>query len=546
MSKAPSTHPAVRRRYLPGLFAILVVATACRLIVAYAMPVISRDGVDFCWYARDLGQTGFGYLKLETTRQHPLFPTLILAVHALMGDSANGGSPLRWQLSGQIAALMSGLLVVAISAGLARSLVRKLELPLNADAAGLFSGALAAALPLNVSLSADVMTDQLHLACYLGGVWALVCATTSRHFVVAGMLAGLAFLTRPEGLIVAVAGATVAARDLMAPNRRGRAAVALLALIVGLSAVAGPYLAIVGRLTPKKDLFAAAEFEPALVAVPPPANVSPTPCHRVQARLQTEEHAWYALIPEALLKTIRAGRVIIPLAALLPILQLRRRMLAPPLLALTTCFAAHLALITFLLAKWHYLDPRHTLVLIGLLIPLAAMLLARVHGICWPQRRGIWFAVQCVVFLPLAYYSFGRIPNALDGVNRAAADWLSANDPGVHAKLIVGGHLQKRIAFYADARWAYFLESPDDFDRIRGEIVTRKADYFAIETKRDTSEHDFERDGNTELIANLRSDSEVGPRLRECATFKNPRGDVLHLFELNWSPLTTTQAGASP
>jgi len=232
---------------------VLIVAGLWRAVVAGLLPSISRDGVTFCWYARDLGEQGLAFLHGPAAQQHPLFPLLILGARRVARLLGAPDSPLTWQYSGQVLSWLAGMSVVALAAALAARMVRRLGLPINRDVATVLAMLLAALLPLNIWLSSDVMSDQVHLTFYLGAVFLLLKLDTWRAALGCGVLSGLAFLTRQEGIVPVAAGLAVLAaqrRHVSWKELVPRGAL----LLLGFLACVGPYWAAIGSFSQKKDL----------------------------------------------------------------------------------------------------------------------------------------------------------------------------------------------------------------------------------------------------------------------------------------------------
>ncbi len=553
--------PGMRRpRYRRVLGTILLVALAWRLGIATLMPCLSRDAVTFCWYARDLGTRGVEFLRDPAAQQHPLFPTLLLGVKAGAGALGFTDTPLAWQRCGQLLALLSGMAVVVLAAALTARLVTVLKLPVDARVAGCLAAMLATLLPLNVQLSVDAMSDQLHLMWYLAGACLLLRMRGVASAALCGACAGLAFLTRPEGGAVLLAGAaTLLAMRVSTSWRRllPRAA----ALVVAFAVVAGPYFAVTGRISAKKNPLEwlrcdapPIEFERAaaleIIGVPlllssaavqqgkhcSRAVAHPTLSERqgtdyapvAFAKLMRRDMPAIQLLPQSLYETLRAGRVVVPLLGLIGVLWLRRHLAHAAVVGLATCFALHLTLTLMLLSKYGYLNPRHTLVLIMLLMPFAAAALAGVHK-RW-QRSGRlhrWPWLVGVLVLPLAIYSL-RVPNGLEGYLQRAGRWLARHDQRATSKLLVSGSGPRRVAFYADTAWQPWYEDAADVGALRGLLIAARADYFAIETSDDP--HDFERGENAALLQALCGDPLIAPHIRQVYQDNHtPQRDVVHL-----------------
>jgi hypothetical protein len=168
-------HKSRGSRWFPWVvLAILILAGLWRAIMAALLPAISRDGVTFCWYARDLGEQGVAYLRTPAAQQHPLFPALILAVQRPAGWLGAPDTPLTWQRSGQVVCWVAGMAVIGLTGAIAVRLVRRLGLPLDERLAALLAMLMASVLDLNTWLSSDVMSEQVHLALYLAAVLLLL------------------------------------------------------------------------------------------------------------------------------------------------------------------------------------------------------------------------------------------------------------------------------------------------------------------------------------------------------------------------------------
>lgn len=546
----PSTSNLTARSFRYWLLGILFLGGLWRVVIAALMPAISRDGVTFCWFARSLGEHGLAYLRSPEAEQHPLFPALILCVHRLLLLCGAADTPLTWQLSGQMLSWIAGMTVIGLAAAIAFRLVRCLELPLDPQRVALCAAALAAVLPLNVWLSADVMSDEIHLAFYLGA--ALLMLKMKGHVAAAGvgMLGGLAFVTRQEGVMIVLAGlATVAAHRRLQPARR--LAVQGLLVVVGFLVFAAPYWMAAGQLSAKKnplDWFRRSTAlrlpcgQGATVERSRSSNagavVAATGDPRVQfaggacvsgwgpmtllAKLRRQDLPWYLLIPYAVYQLVRAGRVVVVLLAIMPLLNLRRRLMGPQLAGITTCAVGHFALTLILLQRYDYLDMRHMLVPVALLVPFAALLLSRlVHLALERCKRALAVGIVVVVFLPLAAYSL-RVPNGEDGYIREIANWLRAHDPQLSSKTLLSGSSGRRIAFYANVRWQPWPERAEDYQVLVDHVSVSVPGYFIAELG-----SGYERAGMRQAVDRLLADPTIDVALSEVYSRQILAGELL-------------------
>ncbi len=511
---------------------ILLVAGAWRVALAVQMPVVSRDGVVFCWYARALGERGLEYLRSPDAQQHPLFPAMLLAGQRVAAALGAPGDPLTWQIVGQSICCIAGLFVVYLVGSIAAQLVLLLELPVDERSTRLVAMSLAALLDLNLWLSVDVMSDQVHLAFYLAAVRLALPSWATWRLALAGIFAGLAFLTRQEGLMPAVAAVTslgLAYKSL----RPRRLTTGILAVAIGFVALAGPYWSVVGRFSTKKD---PTQWlgEESVRAIDPGAQ--PAAAGLVFAKLETKDLSWFAALPEILNQLLRAGRVIVPLFALLPLINLRRQWLDPRFACVLACVCGHLAMVAILLDRYGYLATRHMLVVVSLLIPLAAMFLARLVEIAVLRRSWILGIVAAAATLGTLIPYALRIPNGHERYLRDAASWL-AEQRDADATL-VSGSSGRRIAFYAGLPWRHWDETPEDVEGTIGLLRAAGRGHFALETG-----PGYERRGNELLLGALLADRDAALAVREVRTVDGGRGATLHMLAFSGRP---KEGGSAP
>lgn len=521
--------PPPRRRRWTARLALLILACAAlvRIALSAASPCLARDGALYCWQARELGARGVEVIRNGTFDQHPLYSIAILGAQRSLRLGGTPDAPETWELAGRIVAAAAGVAVVALCGLLTWRLVREVgepPLPVRGAWAALLALAVSAVLPLNVWLSADVMSDQLHAALYLA---AACCLTNLRSWPAAigcGAFAGLAFLTRPEGAVVAAAGLVALLALVRTIGKRAVARRAAL-LLSAFTVIAGPYIVLSGRLSPKLDKEPLREFQPAAGRPGRPA---------AQAALVRRDFAWYALAPEAFYQLGRAGRVVVPALAVPAVVALRRRWRTPALLGLAAAAGAHFALCVLLLERHGYLNPRHLLPVVLLLIPFAAGFLA--WALAAGRGRGprvLVISALAAILVALAAYA-RRVPNEGDGHIREHANWLRSQDGLIQERRLVAGASGRRIAFYADVRWQPWAENEPDaeqrFADLVGHVVFGRADFLALETGPGE-----ELAGNAELLERLRGDGRLAGRIAVLRKSHGRDGFTSHLWAFDWS-----------
>ena len=526
-----------RRTFI--VIGILVFCAAWRLTLLQQMPCISRDGVLYCEFARELVEHGLSVLRDPGYAQHPLFPLCILGVQRVLVHCGAKDGPLAWQAAGQFVAFSAGLGLILLTGWLTARAAR--ELGVTAGGPALWAILLCGLLPLNMWLSVDCMSEPLFLLLF---VTALGLAVSAGPFgdsagvvrgLAIGLSAGLAFLVRPEGGIVALAGAATILSAAAFASVRFRS---LMALLFGFALCAGPYMILIGGISPKMNKQTVGEFRvgkgpdwPEFQTLDGPRLQGPTP---IRAALVRHNRPWYLIVPWVVYETLRSGRVVVPVLALLAAWPWRRRLLHPPLLPLSLTAMLVFSLCAWLATRHGYLDPRHTLLITMVCIPTAAILLARMTA--WacindgmrPTRRLFAGAVTLGTVLPLGLYSL-RVPNAVDRPLREVAEWARINLENRDAKLLIGGTSERRISFYAGMRWQGWPENePSEtsrFEKLRAHIHDYPADFVALRAGPGA-----ELVGNQALLERLQRDPQMSGRLRLLHETTGPDGARVLLF----------------
>jgi len=332
-----------------------MVAVAVRTWLIARTVLVSRDGVTFVGYAQGLAQHPLTTMRQQA--QHPLYPGAILLTHSLLKPFLGSDPADNWMRAAQIASMLGGLLVIPAAYALGRMMWNR--------RVGLITGLFAAVLPELARVSADALSDGLHLGLYLCGLAAIIWSLQTGRvwgLLAGAVLSGLAFLTRPEGGTVLAVGLVFV---LVGFGRFGwtiqRRLVLAALMVICFAAVAGPYMLTVGRLIQKKNPLE-------LMGLREQASASVGPGYPAQPLLAEVTLPTTLIV---LVEWIRTCRVVYFLLAVPAWVTRRvgRPAVSGPLILASLI---HLVLVHMLQRSYGYLAGRHTLVLAAATLPFAA------------------------------------------------------------------------------------------------------------------------------------------------------------------------------
>jgi 4-amino-4-deoxy-L-arabinose transferase-like glycosyltransferase len=223
---------------------LLLLAAGIRLWLLRHTEVAARDSIGFIRYALQLENQPLADV-LRNNLQHPGYPGFVLAMSLPVRHALGGITPDSMRLSAQLASCLAAVLLVIPMYYLGRQLFH--------PAAGFWAAVLFQCLPVSCRALADAISESTFL---LLVSTAMLCALSAlrsrswRRFALCGGLCGLAYLTRPEGVVVILAVGLVLLGTTAAAAWRQTLACGA-ALVVAAVAVAGPYAATIGHLTNK-------------------------------------------------------------------------------------------------------------------------------------------------------------------------------------------------------------------------------------------------------------------------------------------------------
>ena len=251
-----------RKRHVLTLTALLGLSCLVQVVVIGRATVPGLDAVRFVETARQIDHRGL-LPAVRVEREQPLFPAWVWLVHKGWQQTA-GPSRWDWATSAQLAAAIPLVLAVVPLYFLLLRLAGS-----AAAAAGSFFFCL---LPDISRLGADGISDSTHLLLFCLAFWAVVeylascggCPDADSQqakprgrptwLLLAGLATATALLARVEVLVLAAALGLTLVMFQFQPGRRQawkRLAAAAGCFVLGLAAVLGPYLAMVGFSTPR-------------------------------------------------------------------------------------------------------------------------------------------------------------------------------------------------------------------------------------------------------------------------------------------------------
>lgn len=225
---------------------LALIATGLRAWQLTHTEVTSRDSIAYIRIAWQLGH-GDWRTVLPQADHHPGYPAAVLAVSYLVRPLMPEDLPQAMQLSAQLASSLAGVLLVVPMYFLGRELFGR--------RVAFWTALLFQCLPAGGRVLGDGLSEGLFLLLAVSSL-TIACQAlrtgSPAGFGLAGLLSALAYLTRPEGAAVALAAGLVllgfqAVRGRRRPWARCLACGA--ALTLGFLAAAGPFMALIGKVS---------------------------------------------------------------------------------------------------------------------------------------------------------------------------------------------------------------------------------------------------------------------------------------------------------
>ncbi len=216
---------------------ILAAGLALRLSFLRVHQAIERDGVLYASVAEHLARSGrlIDLREQYHTFYPPGYPALVAPVYALVGNSHRAG---------QIVSLAAGMALIALVWALGRRLA--------GSAVGLVAAAITAVFPPLVHEAVSVHTESVYAALLclvlLAGL-RLVERPGIRWSALAGLLVGLMYLVRPEGILLVALLPWLAGVWLVRREPVGRVAGRAAAFTFAMLLLVVPYVVYLHQVT---------------------------------------------------------------------------------------------------------------------------------------------------------------------------------------------------------------------------------------------------------------------------------------------------------
>jgi Dolichyl-phosphate-mannose-protein mannosyltransferase len=405
---------------------LLMVAASALLswLIAHT-DVFFADGLRYIAQAKTIDH-GSWTQGLVHSVDHPIYPMAIAAVHRLLG----GHDPHDWQTAAQVAAAISGVLLVIP--------IYLVSLEVVGPSVAWLACLLVYLVPFNGHVLADTLSESTFLLFWTCGLWSTLRFLRAGGLVWVPLLIAfsvLAYLTRPEGLILPVALlASLIMLSLFCAEELPRAKRwwAIGVLVVGPILMAGPFMMMKGGISTKPSILRILGFGSAAPAM---AVERERPLDAEQSTAKT-----VALAARAMIRAVD-GATSLPLLVLAPwgiaaslASPVRRRYW---LLLGTVVVLSVLAMIR-LHAMSGYCTPRHAMVVAWILIPASAAGLDRLtralaQAIVKHSRRAAsWPGLESAIRLAslsccLVFWGPAAIASIDPGFHgyRQAGEWLA-------------------------------------------------------------------------------------------------------------------------
>jgi 4-amino-4-deoxy-L-arabinose transferase-like glycosyltransferase len=222
----------IANRFVIAVAALALIVRVAALVAIQGSGVIDNDGTEYARVMENL-RAGLGFTGMRGVTMTPFPPLYSFLIGLVALVTPND------ELAGRLVSLLAGVAFVVAVFLITETLFGRW--------AAVMAGLLSAFVPLFVTMSTAVLTDQSYVTLMAFGLYGLLTAYRRRSVVaalLAGLCFGLAYLLRPEALFLGAASAFVAFALSLSLRASTRRAAALLGVcLASMALVAAPYVA---------------------------------------------------------------------------------------------------------------------------------------------------------------------------------------------------------------------------------------------------------------------------------------------------------------
>lgn len=242
---------------------LLLLAVGLRVWMISQTTVAARDSIGFIRYVWQLENQPWKQV-FRNNPHPPIYPLTVLAVSIPLRQLLPGPLSVQMQFCAQLASALAGILLVLPMYFLGQELFSR--------KVGFWGTCLFMFLPVVARVTSDALSEGVFLLFAVSALALAVRAVRTRWvwgMAWCGLFSSLAYLTRPEGMLVAVSAGLVLLGVQWVPNWRWpwrRWCLASGALTLSILLIACPYVLVMGRVTNKPtamDILSGACSDPA-------------------------------------------------------------------------------------------------------------------------------------------------------------------------------------------------------------------------------------------------------------------------------------------
>lgn len=438
----------------PWLVVLLVLVGVLRCWLIVNTEVTARDSIGFIRYSLLFDRMSWGE-ALRSQHQHPGYPTLVwiasTPVRALFG-----ATPETMRISAQLVSMAASMLLAFMMYRLGKLLWDRYI--------GFFAALLFQCFPISGHHLSDGISDGLFLLLAVSALFHLIRAREAGQiwrYALAGLLVGLAYLTRPEGLLVLPAAwVFVVGVQFIKNNAKSwrQIGLGLTAFTVCCLAAGSPYYLATGTITQKPSVWSTIEQ----LAEQPAAGGGPLFASLFAANFppstQFQWQLWHT-IRALCLELGQALNYVGGFFAIWAVLfcgKTLTRNVGVYLLA--AYFAIHAGVLVKLGLKVSYVSDRHVMALVALACYLCVIGVAHMcTPWLWWMKSGrtvpTGFVYPIVIQVAAAFWLFV----SLEICTGKTVTRLHANRAGNHeAGLWLAGKIQPSDYVEDDHNWSHF------------------------------------------------------------------------------------------